>query len=154
MPIVFATPIAGTPMLTFSSPEFTIQVDTAPDNNGKQYAVTSSANAGDSTAHSASSPFTITVIRPRTFKSLGQVNPVTGILPNVPKNQWTVITRKGATPMAGQSPSLLIVRTTIDVPAGADLADPSNVKAALSAHFGFLSGHSMELGQSVILGLL
>jgi hypothetical protein len=123
--------------------------------NGEQYAVT--ALGGTQTgvsAHSVSSPFTITAVRPATFRGAGVPNPVTGVLSNVPRNTFKVITRKGVLPLAGQSPLVMLVTTEISVPAGADVADPASVRAALSAHFGTLWAESDGIGDLAIDGVL
>jgi len=105
-------------------------------------------------AHSLSSPFTLTMNRPAQNKQLPLPNPVTGVVKNVPKNTSKIITRKGVIPLSGQSAALMIVETTISVPAGADLADPNSVRAALSAHIGLLSQTSSGVGDTVVSGIL
>jgi hypothetical protein len=82
------------------------------------------------------------------------VNPVTGVLRNVPNNSYSVITRKGVLPLAGQAFKTMIIRTIVDCPAGADTADPLSVRAALSAHFGALSQASAGVGDTVVNGVL
>jgi hypothetical protein len=129
-------------------------VDTAPDVNGKQHAVTAlgGTQAGVS-IHSVSSPFTATFIRPKAFKGLDQVNPVTGKLPFVPKNSWQLIIRKGAIPLVNQNPSTLVARCEIAVPAGADLASPAELRAAISLLVGIVSQQSAGIGDSLVSGL-
>ena len=149
------SPITGTPQTGLTSPTYTHTADVAPDVNGKQVAVT--ALGGTQTgvvAHSISSPFTLTMVRPKTMKLLPAVNPTTGQLRNVPKNTSKVITRKGVIPLAGQAPVVMVVTTTIDVPAGADTADAASVRAALSAHIGLLSQQSAGIGDTVTTGVL
>jgi hypothetical protein len=65
-----------------------------------------------------------------------------------------VITRKGVLPLAGQPYQTMQVTSIIEVPAGSDLADPSNVRAALSAHIGALSQQSAGVGDTAVSGLL
>lgn len=148
------TPVTGAAQTGFTTPTYTVAADVAPDVNGKQHAVTAlgGTQAGVS-VHSVQSPFTVTFVRPRTFKVLGKTNPVTGLLPNVPKNSWKVITRKGVVPLAGQPASLMVVTTTIDVPAGADTASPAEIRAALSLHFGAIAQQSAGAGDSLVSGL-
>lgn len=149
------SPITGTAQTGLTSPTYTHTADIAPDVNGKQVAVT--ALGGTQTgvvAHSISSPFTLTMIRPKTMKLLPAVNPTTGQLRNVPKNTSKIITRKGVVPLAGQAPVVMVVTTTIDVPAGADTADSASVRAALSAHIGLLSQQSAGIGDTVTTGVL
>lgn len=148
------SPITGGAQTGFTAPTYTHVVDVAPDVNGKQVAV--SALGGTQvgvTAHSIQSPFTITFIRPKVFKFLGKTNPVTGLLPSVPKNSWKIIIRKGVTPLAGQPASLMVVTCNIDVPAGADTADAANIRGAISALVGALSQQSAGTGDSLASGI-
>lgn len=149
------SPITGGAQTGFTSPTYTIVADQAPDINGKQVAVSAvGGTQAGVTLHSVSSPFTVTVIRPRIFKQLGQVNPTTGSLPSVPKNQWVILVRKGVVPLLGQPPALMVIRITMDVPAGSDVADAPNIRAALAAAIGALNQQSAGLGDSVISGVL
>lgn len=148
------SPITGAAQTGFTSPTYTVVADVAPDVNGKQNAVTAlGGTQAGVTAHSVQSPFTVTFIRPKTFKVLGKTNPVTGLLPNVPKNSWKVIVRKGVTPLAGQPASLLTVTMTLDIPAGADTADAPNIRAAISAAVGALTQQSAGIGDSLVSGI-
>lgn len=94
------------------------------------------------------------VWRPVAFKPLGKPNPTTGLLPAFPKNQWKVITNKGMLPLAGQPVQVGLIRTTYDVPSGADMADPANVRAALSAHIGALTQMAAGIGDSAVSGVM
>jgi hypothetical protein len=149
-----SSPVTGGAQTGFTAPTYTMVVDTAPDVNGKQHAVTAlgGTQAGVS-IHSVSSPFTATFIRPKAFKALDQVNPVTGKLPFVPKNAWMIIIRKGAVPLANQNPSSLVIRCEIAVPSGADLASPSELRAAISLLVGILNQQSAGIGDSLVSGL-
>lgn len=149
------SPITGAAQTGLTSPTYTHVADVAPDVNGKQVAV--SALGGTQTgvtAHSVASPFTITFVRPKAYKVLGKTNPVTGLLPAVPMNSYKVITRKGVIPLAGQPFKTMLITTTVDVPAGADTADPANVRAALSAHFGALAQQSAGVGDTGVSGVM
>lgn len=148
------SPLTGGAQTGFTAPTYTLVTDVAPDVFGKQVAI--SALGGTQvgvTPHSVSSPFTVTAIRPRVFKSLGQVNPTTGQLPGVPKNQWTILVRKGMIPLAGQPPAMGSIRISMDIPAGSDVADPANVRAMISAAVGALNQQSAGLGDSAISGV-
>lgn len=129
--------ITGAAVTGLTSPTYTLTADTAPGTNGKQYAVT--ALGGTQTGvevHSIAAPFTITVERAKQPKVLGNLNPVTGAPVSIPMNVCKIRTRKGVIPLSGQPYKTMFVTTTIEVPAGADTADPESVKAALSMHFG------------------
>jgi hypothetical protein len=147
------SPVTGAAQTGFTSPTYTIVTDQAPDNNGKQYAV--SAIGGTQTGvtvHSVSSPFTSTLVKPKVFKALGKPNPTTGLIGNVPRNVWKHITRHGVLPLAGQPQATMLVTTIIEVPAGADLADPANVRAALSLHYGIAAQQSAGIGDTTVTG--
>lgn len=150
-----STPVTGGPQTGFTSPTYTIAADTAPDVNGKQYAVTAlGGTQAGVTTHSVSSPFTGTFWKPRSWASLSKPNPITNLLANVPKNVWKLITRKGTTPLAGQPITPMVITTTYSVPAGSDTADPANIRAALSLHFGLEWAQSAGIGDSLITGVM
>jgi len=150
-----ASPVTGGPQTGFTSPTYTLTSDTAPDATGRQYAVTTIGGTQSGvTAHSASSPFTATLFRPKSFKTLGVPDPATGIYYRVGKNSWKFIVRKGVTPAADQPPALLQITVHVDVPAGADTYDSTNVQAALSLTAGILWESSSDIGDSLVSGIL
>lgn len=149
------TPITGAAQTGLTTPTYTITSDTAPDQSGKQFAVTALGGTQTGvTTHSVSSPFTLTMFRPKLLKSLSVVNPVTGQLRNVPRNTYKVITRKGVNPAVNQPATPMIITTTIDVPAGSDSYDAANVHAALSAHLGLLAQTSSGVGDTCVTAIL
>jgi hypothetical protein len=155
MTIAVSSPITGTAQTGLTAPTYTLVTDIAPSNNGKQWAV--SALGGTQTgvvAHSVAAPFTISAFKPANTVVLGTPNPNTGIIGNVKKNTYKVITRKGVLPLAGQPYQTMIITTTIDVPAGSDLADSTSVRAALSAHLGALSQQSAGIGDTSVTAIL
>lgn len=150
-----SSPITGTAQTGLTSPTYTFVSDLPPSANAEQVAVT--ALGGTQTGvevHSVSRPFTMTMFRPVSYKQLPVLNPNTGALPNVPRNTFKLITRKGVTVLSGQNPVTMTVTTEISVPAGADLADPESVRAALSAHFGLVSQCSAGIGDSCVDGII
>lgn len=149
------SPITGAAMTGLTSPTYTHVADTAPDVNGKQVAVTALGGTQTGVAvHSVSSPFTVTFWKQKVLKVLGKTNPVTGLLPSVPMNQYKVQTRKGVLPLAGQPAAVMDIQTVIRVPVGADSADPLSVRAALSAHIGALSQQSAGVGDTATSGVM
>lgn len=149
------SPITGAAQTGFTSPTYTFVDDIAPDVNGRQKAVSAlGGTQAGVTVHSVASPFTLTFTRPKAFKALGTPNPVTGRLPAYPRNSYVTITRKGVSVASNQPFQTLIIRTTIEVPAGADTADPANVRAALSAHIGLLNQQSAGLGDTTVTGTM
>lgn len=156
MAINITSPITGTAQTGLTSPTYTVTPDVAPPGNpGEQVAVTALGGTQPGVApHSIGLPFTINFTRPATPRVLGTPNPVTGVIAQVPMNTFKVITRKGVLPLAGQPTRLMNITTSIDVPAGADVADPSSIRAALSAHIGALVQQSAGEGDLLINGIL
>lgn len=155
MAISPTSPLTGASQSNLTTPTYTLTSDTAPNARSKQYAVT--ALGGTQTgvdAHSVSNPFTLTFERPASYKLLGQPNPVTGVISNVGRNVYKVRTRKGVTPLSGQSEQIMLVETTVSVPAGADTADANSIEAALSCHIGALSDMDAEIGDLAKDGVL
>lgn len=155
MTITVTSPITGGAQTGLTAPTYTLTADVAPSINGKQNAVT--ALGGTQTGvvtHSVAAPFTVTAFRPSNLRQLGKPNPVTGLIANVPKNTYKVITRKGVLPLAAQPYQVMLITTTIDVPAGSDLADAPNIRAALSAHIGALTQQSAGIGDTAVSGII
>jgi len=150
-----STPVTGAAQTGFTAPTYTISADTAPDVNGKQYAVTALGGTQTGvTVHSVSSPFTFTFWRPKSFKALGPVDPTTGQLRNVPMNVWKAIIRKGVTPLAGQSFRNAMITVTTEIPAGSDTADAANIRALYSFTIGVLSQQASGIGDTVVSGVM
>jgi hypothetical protein len=151
-----SSPVTGGAQTGFTSPTYTITPDTAPNSAGKQYAVTAlgGTQAGVDASSTPSKPFTITLSRPQVLRSLGVVDPVTGVLRSVPRNTYTIRCRKGSVPLAGQQSVVAQATLTIDVPAGSDLADPANIRAMLSLLFGSLTQISASIGDTCVTGVI
>lgn len=154
MSIALTSPVTGAAQTGFTAPTYTHTADVAPDSNGKQYAVTAigGTQAGVD-ASSVSRPFTFTFVRPKVLKTLGTPNPVSGIITSVPRNTYKAITRKGVLPLAGQPNQTMLITTIIEVVAGSDVADPANVRAALSMHIGSLTQLSAGAGDTAVNGI-
>lgn len=150
-----ASPVTGAPGTGLTSPTYTLVSDTPPSSNGKQWAVSALGGTQTNvTINSVDKPFTLSVFRPATFNRLPPVNPTTGVLPRVQRNVHKVITRKGATPLAGQTPQLILIETVVTVPAGCETADFPALAAAMSLHIGSLWEQSNEWGDAFASGLL
>jgi len=150
------SPITGLAQTGLTSPTYTVSADVSPTKPtaSKQVAVT--ALGGTQTGvnvSTVSNPFTLTFVRPVALNALPAANPTTGVIGNVPNNNWELLTRKGVTPAANQVPRVMIIRTTISVPSGADNYDAANVRAALSAHLGYLSQQSANIGDTAVTGV-
>jgi len=156
MSLTLTTPVTGGAQTGFTSPTYTLATDTAPTSAGKQYAVSAvgGTQTGVDTSSSPTRPFTITLSRPPVLRGLPAVNPVTGVLPSVPRNTYTVLVRKGVTPLAGQAAVTMQARLVLDIPAGADTADAPNVRAALSLLHGAIAQISASIGDTAVTGVI
>lgn len=148
------TNITGTAQTGFTTPTYTIAAD-ASGVDSKKYVVSAlgGTQAGVN-VHSISNPFYLEFRRPAVFKTVGMPNPNTNILTSQPKNKFTVKTIKGVLPLAGQSAQMMTIRTEVEIPAGADTADASNIRAALSAHFGAVGQQSAGFGDTTVQGTI
>lgn len=147
--------ITGGAQTGFTSPTYTPAIDFAPDKNSKQWAMT--AIGGTQTGvlvHSASNPFTATWFKPATYRMLGQPNPVTGRVKEVPMNRSTLLVRKGMLPLAGQPFYVGSGRVVFDVPAGADTADQANLRALVSCLAGIVNQLSAGIGDTLVTGVV
>jgi len=150
-----SSPVTGATVAGLTSPTYTLTTDVAPNINGKQYAIT--ALGGTQTSvdiNTVSKPFSISFFRPPVLKSLPQANPVTGVIKNVPYNVYKLITRKGASPAANQSPMMCRMTTTIEVPAGVDTYEPEDLRAMVSLHAGILSAQASGISDTLVSGII
>ncbi len=152
MAINITSPVTGSAQTGFTSPTYTLLDDQATSLTAKQKLVsaTGGTQAGVS-VHSISKPFIVAVSRPATFKTVG-VPSVNGQLGAVGKNTFKVHVRKGVVPLSGQAPQMMLIDANIAIPAGADTADPAEIRAAISLFIGTLNQISASLGDSVIQG--
>lgn len=151
--ITIPAALSGSSVAGFTAPVYNNVADYV-DNISKQVAVTSLGGTQVGVlSHSISCPFTLSVAKSKPAV-LGKPNPVTGLISSVPRNKVKLLTRKGVLPQSGQPNQVMIIRTEIEVPAGADLNDIANVKAAISAHIGLLSNQSVGIGDTALNGVL
>jgi biotin carboxyl carrier protein len=140
--------VTGATVTGLTSPTYTLSADTAIDSNARQSVVT--ALGGTQTgvnAHSVSSPFSVTVTRPRSLNQLGKAN-LNGFIPNVGRNTYRILVRKGVTVAAGQPYSIALARTEVEIPSGSEVYDQPNVKAMISFYAGFLNTNANGLAQT------
>lgn len=155
MPFAPASPITGAAVTGLTSPTYTHVADTAPNINGKQYAVTVAGGTQTGVdVNSVSKPFTISFFRPPQLRVLPQANPVTGIIKNVPLNTYKLITRKGVSPAVNQNALVAKITTIIECPAGSDTYEPEDIRAMISAHFGVGWASADGISQTVLTGVL
>lgn len=150
------TPNTETAAMTGIAGSIAFSLDTAPQYNGKQFSCNATGLTGLTgvVAHSLSTPHTFNLVRPVTYRLLPSVNPVTGLLRNVPKNTFTAIHRKSLVPLAGQSPALGIIRTSFELPAGCETADLANLKAFLQTDLAIRANQKNGLLDTLVTGTL
>lgn len=154
MSIALTTPVTGAAQTGLTSPTYTIVSDVAPDMNGKQYAVTALGGTQTSvTAHTATTPFTVTYTRPKVLRMLPALGN-NGQFANIPNNTHKLLVRKGVVPASGQPSKVAMVSVEISVPAGAETYDAQNVRAMLSAAIGSLSQLSAGIGDTVVTNVM
>lgn len=156
MSISWTSPITGQPQTGFTAPTYTTVADYAPTNTpGKQVVVTALGGTQTGvTVHTVASPFTLNITRPASLKTLGNPNPVTGVISPVLDNTYKLIVRKGVTPAANQPARVATCTVTMTIPAGADTYDAPNVRAMLSAAFGAAVQQSAGIGDMAVNGVL
>lgn len=152
MTMTLSSPITGSAQTGLTTPTYTLVSGTAPDSNGRQYAV--SALGGTQTgvdANSASKPFTLTFWWPKLLKMLQYITG-SGKRVKVEVNTFKLVTRKGVEVHADLPPVTMVITTTAEVPVGSDIQSASEVRAALSAHIGGLSQVSAGFGDTLVDG--
>lgn len=153
MAISPSSPIVGSAQTGFTSPTYSFVNDVAPTPQGKQVAIVSiGGTQAGVTAHSASSPFTVNFVRPSKLAVLQAVAGMQRVLSNVPLNRYKIIVRKGVAVLAGQPVQVMPIEINLGIPAGADVADPANVRAAISCAIGYLNQISAGLGDTANTG--
>lgn len=146
--INLTSPVTGGAQTGLTSPTYSHVVDNTAGNS-KQYAVT--ALGGTQTGveiHAIDNPFTVTIFRPSKFKTVAADG-------ENARNYYSVLVRKGVvvnTNLAQRKVALF--RGQIEVPAGAESADPESVRAMLSCAIGALQQLSAGLGDTVITGVM
>jgi hypothetical protein len=152
MTMSLSSPVTGSAQTGLTSPTYTLVSGTAPDANGRQYAV--SALGGTQTGvevNSASKPFTLTFWWPKLLKALRYITG-SGRAIKIDFNVYKLVTRKGVNCHVDLPPVTMVITTEVAVPAGADVLDAASVRAAHSAHFGALSQASAGFGDTSVSG--
>lgn len=150
-----SSPVTGGAQTGLTTPTYTLVSDLAPNSLGKQHGV--SALGGTQTdvqVNAVSKPFTINFVRPASYKTVAVPDPVSGVLTRTAMNVWKLITRKGVVPLSGQASQTMLVTTIFEVPAGSDVVEPEDIRAALSLHIGVLNQQSAGIGDSLITGIV
>lgn len=156
MSVTPTSPIVGAPMTGLTSPTYTLTEDTPPNTHSIQYAVTTIGGTQTGVnGHAVSEPFTLTVERPNQLRSAGVANPTTGVISNVPNNVYKIRLRKGVDIDANDTNHrVAMAEIKISVPAGSDVTDKKQLKAMLSALFGYCWADGLAVGDMLGDGIL
>jgi uncharacterized protein YbdZ (MbtH family) len=149
------SPITGAAVTGLTSPTYTVSADVPPNASSKQWAVTAigGTQTGVDTGTSAARPWTLTFTRPSNIRQLNAVDS-NNQLRNIAMNRYVARQRKGMTPLAGQASKASIFETMFSIPAGADVADAPNVRAAFSCYVGALWQQADGLTTLALTGVL
>jgi len=139
----------------FTTATWTRTASSLTPNNSRSAVVTAKGGTqpGAVTTHSVSSPFSFMATRPVALKPLPPVG-TNGRLPNVPVNSYSFSTWKGGIPLAGQSPVKNAIRSVMDIAAGCDLADPTQLQAMVLAHASWLVENVQAICDAAVTGEL
>lgn len=156
MSVSLTSPVVGAAVTGFTAPTFTLTEDSSPNSHSKQWAVSAlgGTQPGSVDVHAISNPFTVTVERPANFRGVGTPNPVTGMIGVQPRNVFKVRIRKGMLPLSGQADQVSNCELRIPVVAGADSADPENIRALISCLGGILYGDADQIAEALIDGII
>jgi len=147
--------ITGGAQTNLTTPTYTIGSDLPPDSNSRQYVVTAlGGTQTDVRTSTAGDPFTATIRKDGTYRTLPAKNPVNGSYGNIPKNKVEVLVRKGVKVDSSGTIQVLNLRVIAEVPAGSELSDPANIRAAASFAIGLLSEESADYGDSLITRII
>ncbi len=150
MSLSLSTPVTGSAQTGLTAPSFTLVTGSAPDTNGRQYAVSAiSVTPASVDVNSASRPFTVTAWWPKIVRVL-QYIAGSGRSIQVPSNVYKWVTRKGVTVHADLPPVVMVVTTTAEIPAGADTVDATAVRLAMSQHLGSVAQNSAGFGDTCV----
>jgi len=153
MPVDISTAVTGTVLNGFTLPTYTLTTDQAPLVNARQSFV--SALGGTQTSvrtHGASDPFTVTVIKPKSFLGLPKLGSLQGSLGPVGRNKTTINIRKGTIPLTGQNPQISELTIDSKIIAGSELNDTANLAAMYSLGSALLAREAANLFAAIKAG--
>jgi hypothetical protein len=147
--------ITGGAQTNMTSPTYGIELDSAPESNGRAHAVTSKGGTqADTRVHTASDPFSVLMTKPKAMKLLGVPSAVTGKYGAFPKNDYVLNIRKGVKVAADAPTQVMQIRVSFSIPAGSESYDAANIRAAVSFLVGLLNEESADIGDTLVAGIL
>lgn len=133
-----SSPVTGSAQPDLTNPTYTLSADTPPNLNSRQWYVSAvGGTQPDVTVHSASAPFTVTLIRPSSLKTASaSVLAALGLVSNVPKNKYSLLIRKAADINVGGGMGVATARLDLEIP----VESPDSNQNQLEAMFSILGG--------------
>lgn len=151
--LTFPSPITGAAQTNLTTPTYTNSSMPAPTQNGKQVGVTTLGGTQTNVrTSSASDPFWLNWVVPASLKSQ-RLDTSGNLIGSQQYNTFRLLSAKGVYPIAGGASVPARFRFEADVPCGADVNDPSNIRAGLSAFIGVLWAQSAAIGDSLVTGI-
>lgn len=149
------SPVTGAAVTGLTSPTYTLTSDTPANSNSKAWAVTALGGTQSNVdVHTASKPFQLWASRPANIRPAPLPGAINGVIPTSPKNIYSFGLRKGAVPVTGQAAQLMPFRTDFSIPAGVDVAEPEEIRAAVSCYIGAMWEQANGIAQTLINGVL
>lgn len=146
--------ITGAAQTGLTSPTYTYVADMAPDQRSKQWAVTTLGGTQTNVrTHSAGDPFTV-LIRREPYKARPSPNPTNGAYPQVPLNRIEILGRKGVYIDSANTVRVMNLRLIAEIPAGAEVTDAINIRAACSNMLGLLAEEADDYGHTLVSGII
>lgn len=154
MSLTISGTIAGTAVTSAATPVFTATEDSSAGPNFRRWYITTVATANNADAHSVSKPFYVELHRPAVFKPAPQYD-VTGtrLVGPVGRNTYKIRIIKGVD-VTSSVTGICLFEGTFQVPSGADIVDPENVRVVLSLLGGLINEDSVNLAETFVTGLL
>lgn len=151
--LTFPSPITGAAQTGLTSPTYTNTSMPAPTQNGKQVGViTLGGTQTNVRTSSASDPFWLNWVVPATLKAQ-RLDANGNLVGSQQYNTFRLLGAKGVITIAGGAAVPMRMRLEVDVPCGADVNDPANVRAGFSAFAGLIWAQASGIGDSLVTGI-
>lgn len=131
--------VTGAVLTGMTSPTYTLSGETLQGNLKSAYVSAIGGTQAGVTAHSIAFPFRVEATSPANLSVPGAVNVLNGRMAKVAKNNYRFSIYKGAVPLSGQPAETAVLELSARIPAGAESADPMQLKAMVSFLAGFLA---------------
>lgn len=147
------SPVTGGAQVGLTSPTYTIEVDSPPSLNAKQWYVSAlgGTQSGVNT-HSVSSPFTVSLFRPAVLKQLTSAALAALGTIDAPKNTYKIIVRKGGTINAVGGKAIAMLKVEYEIPANMPDVSHTEIAAMFSIAQGVFDQMASQMQDQVLNG--